>query len=109
MRALVQKLSAIQEAVVIKTTFVGWFIYSAMWVVFAGFPTGEIGYNDGAATSLVIFECVAFAIAAMVLRWRGWKAADFLFPITWRHALVSACSITCTRVRRARCRFWRSA
>ncbi|HKQ13835.1 MAG TPA: CPBP family intramembrane glutamic endopeptidase [Steroidobacteraceae bacterium] len=90
MRAWVQKLSPIQEAVVITTIFVGWFIYSAMWIVLAGFPTGtESHYNDGRALSLVVFECAMFAIGALVLRWRGWKATDFLFAVTWRHVLTA--------------------
>lgn len=88
MRALVQKLSALQEAVVVTTIFVGWFIYSAMWFMLAGFPSAaESSYDNAAAISLVVFECVTFGIGALVLRWRGWKAADFLFAITWRHVL----------------------
>ena len=90
MRALVQKLSPVQEAVVVTAIFVGWFIYSAMWVVLAGFPTGSAsGYDNGAAVSLVIWECSMFAIGALVLRWRGWKAMDFIFAVTWRHLLVA--------------------
>lgn len=90
MRALVQKLSPVQEAVVVTAIFVGWFIYNAMWVVLAGFPTGSAsGYDNGAAIWLVIWECSMFAIGALVLRWRGWKAADFMFAITWRHLLVA--------------------
>src|SRR5262245_5678902 len=90
MRALVQKLSPIQEAVVITTIFAGWFIYSAMWVVLAGFPSGAAGgYDNNAAVSLVIWECSMFAIGALVLRWRGWKAVDFMFAVTWSHLFVA--------------------
>lgn len=89
MRALVQKLSPVQEAAVITTIFAGWFIFSALWVVFAGFPAGAATYNDGAAIGLVIFECATFAIAALVLRWRGWKAGDFLFSLQWRDVLAA--------------------
>jgi membrane protease YdiL (CAAX protease family) len=89
MRALIQKLSPIQEAVVITTIFAGWFIFSAMLVVLAGFPTAAGGsFDDSAALSLVVFECIAFAIAAIVLRWRGWTLGDFAFRITWRHVLA---------------------
>jgi uncharacterized protein len=92
MRTWVQKLSAVQEAVVVTTIFVGWFIYSAMSEALAGYPSatdGNVGYNDGAGVSLVLFECVMFAVGALVLRWRGWKLADFLFAISWRHLLVA--------------------
>jgi CAAX protease family protein len=90
MRAWVQKLSAVQEAVVVTTIFVGWFIYTAMWVVFAGFPTAAGGsYNNGTAIALVIWESLMFALGALVLRWRGWKAVDFMFPVTWRHLLMA--------------------
>ena len=95
MRAWVQKLSAVQEAVVVTAIFVGWFIYSAMSMAFSGSfaavaAEGDVMYDDATALSLVVFECVTFAIGALVLRWRGWKAADFLFAITWRHLLVAA-------------------
>jgi membrane protease YdiL (CAAX protease family) len=89
MRALVQKLSAVQEAALITAIFAGWFIYSAFWVVLAGFPTDAIGYSNAAAVSLVVFECIMFAIAAVVLRWRGWRLQDFLFPVSWRQAPVA--------------------
>lgn len=89
MRALVQKLSPTQEAVVITTIFVGWFIYSAIRVTFAGFPGGSVGYSNATAISLVVFECMTFAVGALVLRWRGWKAADFRFAITWRQLLMA--------------------
>jgi membrane protease YdiL (CAAX protease family) len=85
MRALVQKLSPVQEAALITTIFAGWFIYAAVGVMLAGFPPAlASGYNDWAAISLVIFECAMFAIAALVLYWRGWQARDFLFPLGWR-------------------------
>jgi uncharacterized protein len=88
MRVLIQKMSAIQEAVVVTTIFVGWFIYGSLWVMLAGYPAGlASGYNDAAAISLVIWECAMFAIGALVLYWRGWKAGDFLFPLGWRHVL----------------------
>lgn len=91
MRALVQKLSAVQEAALITLIFAGWFIFSAMWVVLDGFPgTGDGGgYNDAAAISLVKFEFVAFCIAAVVLRWRGWQLPDFLFSVKWRDVLAA--------------------
>lgn len=90
MRAFVQKMSPIQEAVVITTIFAGWFIYSAMSVVFAGFPTSAArGYDNRAAISLVIWECSMFAIGALLLRWRGWKAVDFMFAVTWRQLFVA--------------------
>jgi len=90
MRALVQKLSAVQEAALITTIFAGWFIYGAVWVMLAGFPPSMASsYNTAAAISLVIFECAMFAIAALVLYWRGWRARDFLFPITWRHVPIA--------------------
>jgi uncharacterized protein len=99
MRALVQKLSPVQEAVVVTTIFVGWFIYSALSVVLAGFPTGSAsGYDNGAAIALVIWECSMFAIGALVLRWRGWKAADFMFAITWRHGLAAIVLLTLSAV-----------
>ena len=88
MRTLVQKLSAVQEAVVVTTIFVGWFIYSAIRVALVGFSgssDANVGYTDAAAISLVVWECTMFAVGALVLRWRGWKAADFLFAIRWRH------------------------
>jgi CAAX protease family protein len=90
MRALVQKLSPIQEAILVTTIFVGWFIYGAMWVVLAGFPSSAAGgYDNTAAISLVIWECSMFAIGALVLRWRGWKAVDFMFAVTWRHLFAA--------------------
>jgi membrane protease YdiL (CAAX protease family) len=100
MRAWVQKLSPVQEAVVVTTIFVGWFIYTAMWVVFAGFPTaaGGGGYDNGAAIALVVWESSMFALGALVLRWRGWKAGDFMFAITWRHLLAAAVLLFCSAV-----------
>jgi membrane protease YdiL (CAAX protease family) len=90
MRALVQKLSAVQEAALITLIFAGWFIFSAMWVVIAGFPAGAgTGFTDAAAISLVVFECSAFVIAAVVLRWRGWQLRHFLFPVQWRDVLAA--------------------
>lgn len=90
MRALVQKLSAVQEAALITTIFAGWFILSAMAYVLAGFPQGDAAaYDDGAAISLVVFECVVFAVAALVLRWRGWQGRDFLFSVSWRDAVAA--------------------
>jgi hypothetical protein len=89
MRALVQKLSAVQEAALITAIFAGWFIYSAFWVVLTGFPAMAIGYNDGAAISLVVFESITFAMAAVVLRWRGWQLQDFLFSVKWRDVLAA--------------------
>jgi len=90
MRALVQKLSAVQEAALIIMIFAGWFIFSAMWVVFAGFPVAAGGgYDDDAAVSLAVFECVMFCIAAIVLRWRGWQVQDFLFSISWSDVLAA--------------------
>lgn len=73
MRALVQKLSPIQEAVLITTIFVGWFIYSAMSIAFAGaaaIQDGTVMYDNAAAIGLVVFESVTFAIGALVLRSR---------------------------------------
>ncbi|HEY7641850.1 MAG TPA: CPBP family intramembrane glutamic endopeptidase [Steroidobacteraceae bacterium] len=91
MRALVQKLSAVQEAALITLIFAGWFIFVAMYVVFAGFPRGNgDGYSTSAAISLVIFEIVAFCVATMVLRWRGWKLQQFLFSVSWRDVLAAA-------------------
>jgi uncharacterized protein len=91
MRTWVQKLSAVQEAVVVTAIFVGWFIYSAMRVAFvgSGTPDGNVSYDNAAAISLVVWECMTFAAGALILRWRGWKAADFLFSVTWRHVLVA--------------------
>ena len=92
MRALVQKLSAVQEAVVVTAIFVGWFICGAIRIAFAGSAGSANGspmYDSAAAISLVVFECMTFAVGALVLRWRGWRAADFLFAITWRHLLVA--------------------
>jgi CAAX protease family protein len=89
MRAWVRKLSAIQEAVVITTIFAGWFIFSAMLLMLAGYPTVEgSSFDDAAALSLVVFECIAFVIAAIVLHWRGWKLGDFIFRITVRQVLA---------------------
>lgn len=88
MRALVQKLSAIQEAAVITAIFAGWFIIGAALVVLAGFPSGGGPFDNAAALSLVIFECAAFCVAATVLRWRGWTLSDFAFAITSRRALL---------------------
>ena len=89
MRAWVQKLSAIQEAVVITTIFAGWFIFSAMLLMLAGYPTVEgSSFDDSAALSLVVFECIAFVIAAIVLHWRGWKLGDFALRITGRQVLA---------------------
>lgn len=88
MRALVQKLSPIQEAVVVTTIFVGWFIYGSLWVMLAQYPAELAGgYDNAAAISLVIWECAMFTIGALVLYWRGWRAGDFLFPLSWRHVL----------------------
>ena len=36
-----------------------------------------------------MFECVAFCIAAVVLRWRGWQLRHFLFPVHWRDVLAA--------------------
>jgi membrane protease YdiL (CAAX protease family) len=89
MRALVQKLSPVQEAILITTIFAGWFIFSALLIMLAGFPTVEGGsFDDAAALSLVVFECIAFVIGAVVLRWRGWTLGDFAFRITGRHVLA---------------------
>jgi uncharacterized protein len=98
MRELVQKLSAVQEAALITTIFAGWFIFVAMWVVFAGFPAGQGAWDDGAAIGLVVFECIAFAVAALVLRWRGWQLRDFLFWITWRDALIALLLLVATQL-----------
>ena len=99
MRAWIQKLSAVQEAVVITAIFVGWFIYTAMWVVLAGFPKEAAGgYDNAAAIWLVTWECSMFAIGALVLRWRGWKVADFLFAVTWRQLLVALALLYCSSV-----------
>jgi membrane protease YdiL (CAAX protease family) len=90
MRALVEKLSAVQEAVLITTICAGWFIVSAVAVVLAGFPRiAGAGYDDAAAISLIVFECIAFCAAAVVLRWRGWRLQDFLFSVKW-HDLLAA-------------------
>jgi uncharacterized protein len=90
MRALVEKLSAVQEAVLITTICAGWFIFSALSVVLAGFPAmAGAGYNDAAAISLVVFECIAFCAAFMVLRWRGWQLQHFLFSLQWRDVLAA--------------------
>jgi len=90
MRALVRKLSAVQEAALITTIFAGWFIFVATLVVFAGFPRGEgSGFSTSDAISLVIFETVAFCIAAVVLRWRGWQLQHFLFSVRWRDVLTA--------------------
>jgi uncharacterized protein len=77
---------------VVTAIFVGWFIYSAMSFAFAGAAVsaeGDAMYDNATAISLVVFECVTFAVGALVLRWRGWQAADFLFAIRWRHLLVA--------------------
>ena len=56
MCALVKKLSAVQEAVLITTICAGWFIVSAVSVVLAGFPQiAGAGYDDAAAISLIVF------------------------------------------------------
>jgi membrane protease YdiL (CAAX protease family) len=90
MRALVQKLSAVQEAALITMIFAGWFIFVAMYVVFAGFPRGDgSGYSTASAISLVVFETVTFCIAAVVLRWRGWRLQHFLFTMRWRDVLAA--------------------
>lgn len=88
MRALVQKLSAVQEAALITAIFAGWFIFVATTIVFAGFPRGDgSGFSTSRAISLVVFEAVAFCIAAVVLRWRGWQLRHFLFSVRWRDVL----------------------
>ena len=90
MRALVQKLSAVQEAALITTIFAGWFIFVATAVVLAGFPRGDgTGFSTSHAISLVLFETVAFCIAAVVLRWRGWQLQRFLFSVRWRDVLAA--------------------
>jgi membrane protease YdiL (CAAX protease family) len=90
MRALVQKLSAVQEAALITLIFAGWFIVSALSVVFAGFPASAGGgYDDDAAISLAVFECAMFCLAAVVLHWRGWRLQDFLFSISWSDVLAA--------------------
>jgi len=66
MCALVKKLSAVQEAVLITTICAGWFIVSAVSVVLAGFPQiAGAGYDDAAAISLIVFECIAFCATAV--------------------------------------------
>jgi hypothetical protein len=91
MRALVQKLSAIQEAALITTIFAGWFIFVATYVVLAGFPRGDgSGYDTSGAISLVVFETVAFCIAAVVLRWRGWQLQHFLFTSCGEHSPIGS-------------------
>ena len=88
MRALVQKLSAVQEAALITTIFAGWFIFVAMSFVFAGFPRADAaGFSAADAISLVVFETFLFCIAALVLRWRGWQLQHFLFSVSWRDVL----------------------
>lgn len=90
MRALVEKLSAVQEAVLITTICAGWFIFSAISIVLAGFPEiAGAGYNDAAAISLIVFECIAFCATFVVLRWRGWQVRDFLFSLMWRDVLAA--------------------
>lgn len=90
MRALVQKLSAIQEAALITTIFAGWFIFVATAVVLAGFPRGDgTGYSTSSAMALVVFETVAFCIGAVILRWRGWQLQHFLFSVRWRDVLAA--------------------
>lgn len=97
MRALVQKLSAVQEAALITTIFAGWFIFVATYVVFAGFPRGDgAGYSTSSAISLVVFETVAFCIAAVVLRWRGWQLQHFLFSVRWRDVLAAVVLLMAT-------------
>jgi len=88
MRALVQKLSAVQEAALITTIFAGWFIFVATSIVFAGFPRSDGGsFSAASAISLIVFETVLFCIAAVVLRWRGWQLQRFLFSVSWRDVL----------------------
>ncbi|HKS56314.1 MAG TPA: CPBP family intramembrane glutamic endopeptidase [Steroidobacteraceae bacterium] len=89
MRALVQKLSAVQEAALITTIFAGWFICSAFWVVLTGFPVAKFGYDNSKAIALVVFELIAFCLAALVLRWRGWQLREFLFSVQWRDVLAA--------------------
>jgi membrane protease YdiL (CAAX protease family) len=90
MRALVQKLSPLQEAALITLIFAGWFIFVATAVVFAGFPRSEGGGFDAAsAISLVVFEIVLFSLAAVVLRWRGWQLRHFLFSLRWPDVLAA--------------------
>ena len=97
MRALVRKLSAVQEAALITMIFAGWFIFVATYVVFAGFPRGdEAGYSTSSAISLVVFETVAFCIAAVVLLWRGWQLQHFLFSVRWRDVLAAVVLLMAT-------------
>jgi membrane protease YdiL (CAAX protease family) len=97
MRALVQKLSAVQEAVLITTIFAGWFIFLATAIVFAGFPQGDgSGYSTSSAISLVVFETVLFCVATVVLRWRGWQLQHFLFSLRWRDVLAAVVLLIAT-------------
>src|SRR5258705_1844175 len=71
------------EAIFITVIFGGWFIVASTQAMLAGFPTPRL--TDKEALAMVLFECIAVAIAAAVLYVRGWRLADIRFRMTpWR-------------------------
>ena len=83
------------EAALVTIIFAGWFIVASAQSMFAGFPTPKL--TDQAALGMVLFECIAFAIAAAVLYARGWRLDDLRFRITPSRSIVGLVlfGITC--------------
>jgi membrane protease YdiL (CAAX protease family) len=78
--------SSTYEVILITGIFAGWFIFSSVHAVVAGFPDAAI--TDQAALVLIAFECIAFAAAAAVLWTRGWRARDLAFRVTWWYSFA---------------------
>jgi len=76
----------VHEVLLIVAIFAGWFIYVCLHAVATGFPVPSL--SSDRALGLVLFEVLAFLVAAGVLYRSGWRARDFSFRITWLGTFV---------------------
>lgn len=75
------------EAIAVVALCFGWFIFSSLAAVAAGFPSGG-SFNDSSLFTLVLIECVLGALALAFLRYRGYSLSRLLPSPTWQGCLV---------------------
>lgn len=86
MHAATRNSISVHEVLLIIAIFAGWFMFSSVRAVFAGFPEPRL--SDNQALGLALFEVIAFAVAVAVLWARGWRLKDFSFRISWWRSFV---------------------
>src|SRR5437667_130266 len=83
---LVRNMSPRTEVALVIALFAGWFMFSSVVAVVAGFPKPEL--SDPALLYTIVFEIVILLISYSLLRARSWQISEFNVDPSWMQTIL---------------------